>query len=33
MIVDFDLVMQEHIRCIQNGGIHKHYLGHKYKMN
>ena len=29
MIADFDLVMQEHIRCIQNGGIHNHYLGYK----
>ena len=28
MLAEFDPVIEEYIRCISNGDIHHHYLGH-----
>ncbi|RDX93128.1 hypothetical protein CR513_24667, partial [Mucuna pruriens] len=29
MLVEFDVIMQDHVNCIQNHEIHSHYLGYK----
>lgn len=31
-IVELDPIMQEHTRCIKNGDIDSHYLGHNKEM-